>query len=170
MASLRAGFRAKYIIDAANKVSSGEIDFDKIAASPIEFGRQELQKIKGVGKKVAECTLLYGFGKYEAFPEDVCWFVMADTNTPQEIIRQDLTLEEAIQIYQDSNTSEKRLGVIKDGIATVDFVHFQSGEQQFFTDHEKLESFRSDLVVAEAMERLYQQLNQPDIGIRMGEM
>ena len=39
---------------------------------------------------------------------------MADTNTPQEIIRQDLTLEEAIQIYQDSNTSEKRLGVIKD--------------------------------------------------------
>ena len=50
------------------------------------------------------------------------------------------------------------------------FVHFQSGEQQFFTDHEKLESFRSDLVVAEAMERLYQQLNQPDIGIRMGEM
>lgn len=64
----------------------------------------------------------------------------------------------------------KRLGVIKDGIATVDFVHFQSGEQQFFTDHEKLESFRSDLVVAEAMERLYQQLNQPDIGIRMGEM
>ena len=71
LASLRAGFRAKYIIDAANKVSSGEIDFDKITDSPIEFGRQELQKIKGVGKKVAECTLLYGFGKYEAFPEDV---------------------------------------------------------------------------------------------------
>ena len=51
LASLRAGFRAKYIIDAANKVSSGEIDFDKITDSPIEFGRQELQKIKGVGKK-----------------------------------------------------------------------------------------------------------------------
>ena len=98
-----------------------------------------------------------------SIPHTYAWFVMTDTNTPQEIIRQDLTLEEAIQIYQDSNTSEKRLGVIKDGIATVDFVHFQSGEQQFFTDHEKLESFRSDLVVAEAMERLYQQLNQPDI-------
>ena len=72
-----------------------------------------------------------------SIPHTYAWFVMADTNTPQEIIRQDLTLEEAIQIYQDSNTSEKRLGVIKDGIATVDFVHFQSGEQQFFTDHEK---------------------------------
>ena len=124
------------------------------------------------GEDNSRCTCNYGLtetGKQPlrkaadpSIPHTYAWFVMADTNTPQEIIRQDLTLEEAIQIYQDSNTSEKRLGVIKDGIATVDFVHFQSGEQQFFTDHEKLESFRSDLVVAEAMERLYQQLNQPD--------
>ena len=28
-------------------------------------------KIKGVGKKVAECALLYGFGRIEAFPVDV---------------------------------------------------------------------------------------------------
>lgn len=106
-----------------------------------------------------------------SIPHTYAWFVMADTNTPQEIIRQDLTLEEAIQIYQDSNTSEKRLGVIKDGIATVDFVHFQSGEQQFFTDHEKLESFRSwTSWWRRRWNRLYQQLNQPDIGIRMGEM
>lgn len=103
-----------------------------------------------------------------SLPHTYAWFVMTDTNTTQENIRQDLTLEEAIQIYQDSDTSEKRLGVTKDGIATVDFVHFQSGEQQFFTDHEKLESFRSDPVVAEAVERLHQQFDQPDIGIRMG--
>lgn len=68
---LRSGFRAKYILDAAKKVSSGEIDFDAIDKKPIDFGREELQKIKGVGKKVAECTLLYGFGKIEAFPIDV---------------------------------------------------------------------------------------------------
>lgn len=103
-----------------------------------------------------------------SLPHTYAWFVMTDTNTPQEHIRQDLTLEEAIQIYQGSDADEKRLGVTKDSIATVDFVHFQSGEQQFFTDHEKLESFRSDAVVAEAVERLHQQLNQPDIGIRMG--
>ena len=68
---LRAGFRAKYIIDAAQKVTNGEVDFKKIQDSPIEFGREELQKIKGVGAKVAECTLLYGFHKIEAFPVDV---------------------------------------------------------------------------------------------------
>ncbi len=71
LAPLRAGFRAKYIIDAARKVSSGEVDFDKIKNSPIEFGREELQKICGVGAKVAECTLLYGFYKVDAFPVDV---------------------------------------------------------------------------------------------------
>ncbi len=71
LAPLRAGFRAKYIIDAAQKVASGEVDFEKIYNSPIEYGREELQKICGVGAKVAECTLLYGFYKVDAFPVDV---------------------------------------------------------------------------------------------------
>ncbi len=71
LAPLRAGFRAKYIIDAAQKVASGEVDFNKIHENSIEFGREELQKIKGVGAKVAECTLLYGFHKLDAFPVDV---------------------------------------------------------------------------------------------------
>ncbi len=71
LAPLRAGFRAKYIIDAARKVAGGDVDFNKINSSPIEFGREELQKICGVGAKVAECTLLYGFYKVDAFPIDV---------------------------------------------------------------------------------------------------
>lgn len=103
-----------------------------------------------------------------SLPHTYAWYVMTDTNTPQEKIRQNLTLEEAIQIYQDSDVGEKRLGVTKDGIATVDIVHAQDGEQRFFGDHEKLESFRSDPVVEEAVEQLHQQLEQPNIGIRMG--
>ena len=71
LAPLRAGFRAKYLIDAAKKVTSGEIELSKIARSPVEFGRSELQKILGVGPKVAECALLYGFHKTECFPMDV---------------------------------------------------------------------------------------------------
>ena len=68
---LRAGFRAKYILDASQKVANGQVDFKAIDENPIEFGREELQKIKGVGAKVAECTLLYGFHKVNAFPVDV---------------------------------------------------------------------------------------------------
>lgn len=71
LAPIRAGFRAKYIIDAAQKVADGEIDFEKISAASIDEGRDELIRIKGVGEKVAQCTLLYGFGKIDAFPVDV---------------------------------------------------------------------------------------------------
>ena len=66
-----AGFRVKYIIDAAEKVANGEINFGKIYSSSLEEGRDELIKIKGVGEKVAQCALLYGFGKVDAFPIDV---------------------------------------------------------------------------------------------------
>ncbi len=71
LAPLRAGFRAKYIADAVEKLNSGEISLGEIEKMPIEQARQELCKIKGVGAKVAECTLLYGFGRMEAFPVDV---------------------------------------------------------------------------------------------------
>lgn len=71
LAPLRAGFRNKYIVDAVQKLCSREIDLEKIEKMPIEEARQELMKIKGVGAKVAECTLLYGFGRMEAFPVDV---------------------------------------------------------------------------------------------------
>lgn len=67
-----------------------------------------------------------------SIPHTYAWFVMADTNTPQEIIRQDLTLEEAIQIYQDSNTSEKRLGVIKDGIVLLETMKAADKDHRVF--------------------------------------
>ena len=71
LAPLRAGFRAKYIADAVEKLNSGEVSLSEIEKMPIEEARTELCKIKGVGAKVAECTLLYGFGRMEAFPVDV---------------------------------------------------------------------------------------------------
>ena len=71
IAPIRAGFRAKYIVDAAQKVANGEIDFEKIYSVSLDEGRDELIKIKGVGEKVAQCALLYGFGKVDAFPIDV---------------------------------------------------------------------------------------------------
>lgn len=68
---LRSGYRAPYILDAARKVSEGEIDLALIASEPAGYGREELRRIKGVGPKVAECALLYGFHKTECFPMDV---------------------------------------------------------------------------------------------------
>lgn len=71
LAVLRAGFRAKYILDAAKKVSTKEVDIEKIKTMNFEDAKAELLKIKGVGEKVAQCSLLYGFGRIQAFPQDV---------------------------------------------------------------------------------------------------
>lgn len=71
LAPLRAGFRNKYIIDAARKVASGEVDLEKIKTLPLMEAEAELIKIKGVGTKVARCALLYGCGHIDAFPIDV---------------------------------------------------------------------------------------------------
>lgn len=71
LAVLRSGFRAKYIIDASLKVTNGEIDLENICTLSTEQARDELIKIKGVGPKVADCTMLYGMGKTDCFPLDV---------------------------------------------------------------------------------------------------
>jgi len=71
LAPVRAGFRSKYIIDAAQKVANGKVSLSGLNSKPINEARNELIRIKGVGAKVAECTLLYGCGRSEAFPVDV---------------------------------------------------------------------------------------------------
>ena len=71
LATLRCGFRARYILDAARKYSAGEINEDILTNGDIELARAELQKITGVGPKVADCALLYGYGRVDAFPRDV---------------------------------------------------------------------------------------------------
>ncbi len=71
LAVLRAGFRDKYILDAAKKVVSGEVNLEAIYDMSYDDSRAELIKILGVGVKVADCVLLYGYRKLDAFPLDV---------------------------------------------------------------------------------------------------
>ena len=71
ISSIKCGFRAKYILDAAVKVYTGEIDPDKIYSMSLSEAEDYLCRIKGVGKKVADCTLLFGIHRLDAFPVDV---------------------------------------------------------------------------------------------------
>lgn len=71
LAPIKAGFRARYIADAVQKVNSGEIDFAEIDALSLEPAREKLKSIVGVGDKVADCVLLFAFHKLDAFPKDV---------------------------------------------------------------------------------------------------
>lgn len=67
---LKAGYRVPYILDAARRVAEGETDLGKIKNMTPENARQELMKIKGVGKKVADCTMLFSLGFKDTYPID----------------------------------------------------------------------------------------------------
>ncbi len=71
LAPLRAGFRAKYLLDAARRVADGSLDLQALAALPTKEAADQLCTIYGVGPKVARCALLYGFGHADALPVDV---------------------------------------------------------------------------------------------------
>lgn len=64
----RAGFRSKYILDAVN---NSEINLEVLSHFPTDEIKKNLMKIKGVGGKVADCTLLFSFGRHEVYPTDV---------------------------------------------------------------------------------------------------
>jgi N-glycosylase/DNA lyase len=73
-AQLRAcklGFRARHLHVAARQVAASEVSLDRIAKLPTDKAREQLMRIRGVGEKVANCVLLFAYGREEAFPIDV---------------------------------------------------------------------------------------------------
>ena len=69
--ALGTGYRAKYLEKLSKGVACGKIDLEKIKSLSLEEARKELLNIYGVGIKVANCALLFGFEFYSAFPVDV---------------------------------------------------------------------------------------------------
>lgn len=78
LAPLRSGFRAKYLCSAAQLVADGTVDLQSLYTLPLPEARAVLMQIHGVGPKVAECVLLYGFHRMVCFPMDV-WMKRAMT-------------------------------------------------------------------------------------------
>lgn len=103
-------------------------------------------------------------------PHTYNWYVITNCGSPKEQIQQDMTLEEAVRVYQDTDEKEKRLGVTKDEIATVDLVRLADCEQQFFGDYQVMDCFKDDPVILQAVQMLHQALGEenPVQGMTMG--
>ena len=71
LSAIGAGYRAGYITEAARKVQNREINLAALYGADTDTARAELLRIKGVGEKVADCVLLFAYGKSSAFPKDV---------------------------------------------------------------------------------------------------
>jgi N-glycosylase/DNA lyase len=65
------GYRAKNLLASARLIAEGAIDLAAIAKMDDAAACAELCRLPGVGEKVANCALLFGFGRLRAFPIDV---------------------------------------------------------------------------------------------------
>jgi len=70
----RVGYRAKYLVNTIKMLKDNEVSLDKVRLLPYEEAHKELCKLQGVGPKVADCILLFGDSRDEAFPVDT-WVI-----------------------------------------------------------------------------------------------
>lgn len=70
LSGLGLGYRDKYVEQLAQNVADGRIDLHELTGMETEQARTYLKSIHGVGNKVADCVLLFGLHRVEAFPVD----------------------------------------------------------------------------------------------------
>jgi len=70
------GFRAKYIHQTAQFIAARPGWLEETERLPYAKAKARLCELPGVGEKVADCVLLFGAGRLEAFPVDT-WIIKA---------------------------------------------------------------------------------------------
>ena len=68
---LGLGFRAPYVVAAADRVCRGELDLDELIRLPYPETKGRLMDCYGIGAKIADCIAVFSLEKLEAFPVDV---------------------------------------------------------------------------------------------------
>jgi N-glycosylase/DNA lyase len=72
----KLGFRAPYLMNSARKLRDGGMELSALHNLTLDAARERLLQLPGVGVKIADCVLLFGYGFQQAFPVDV-WVMRA---------------------------------------------------------------------------------------------
>ena len=87
------GYRVPYIVDAVQRVTSGSLDLKAIADYDDAELFNALQTVYGVGRKVANCICLFGYGRIACVPVDV-WISRA--------VKEDCCGEDPFVLFTDN--------------------------------------------------------------------
>lgn len=86
------GYRAPYLRAVARLIDSGAFHLRAPFALSYEAAKRMLLELPGVGQKVADCVLLFAYGKGEAFPVDVWvkraverWYLRGEEKSEREV-------------------------------------------------------------------------------------
>ena len=64
------GYRAVGVQRAAERIAAGEVDLETMEALGDDELRAALKDFHGVGRKIADCVMLFAYGRRKAFPVD----------------------------------------------------------------------------------------------------
>ena len=97
---LGLGFRAPYVVAAAERVCRGELDLDELIRLPYPETKGHLMDCYGIGAKIADCIAVFSLEKLEAFPVDV-WVrrALAEWYFPMQKKPPDRAMVEWAQAY-----------------------------------------------------------------------
>ena len=94
--SLGAGYRSAYLVKVVGQLENKQFDLYHLKELPTPILRKKLISLAGVGPKVADCILLFGFGRKDVFPVDT--WIEKVYNEQNSIKR---TREQIAQYYVD---------------------------------------------------------------------
>lgn len=113
---LKLGYRAKNIVETAQFLEKHPGWLNKIQGYSYPTAVEKLKQLPGVGSKIADCTLLFGAGKLNAFPIDT-WIQKVMSNR-----------------YELNGWNQKQMSTFADK----HFGDFAGLVQQFFFSAERL--------------------------------
>ena len=76
MRTCQLGFRAKFIHQTAQFLAAHPGWLEETESLPYAAAKERLCSLPGVGEKIADCVLLFGAGRLEAFPVDT-WILQS---------------------------------------------------------------------------------------------
>lgn len=67
---LKLGYRAEYVSSVAKSIAENGFDLQAIGRKDFDGAKETIMELDGIGPKVGECVLLFGYGFEQAFPID----------------------------------------------------------------------------------------------------
>lgn len=118
--NLKLGYRAKYVHQVAKVFEQDPQYLSRVIQSDYEDAKSSLIKLPGVGPKIADCALLFGGKKTQAFPIDT-WISKAldshynlnSFNHEQKVLFARTHFGKFCGLAQQFLFSGERLGIIK---------------------------------------------------------
>ena len=68
--SIGAGYRSPYLVKVVEQLKTEEFNIENLKNLPTKELKKKLMMLSGVGPKVADCILLFGFSRGDVFPVD----------------------------------------------------------------------------------------------------